>query len=85
MQLFKIAPSRRRVRQPPGALSRAASCSCSYLAQGIWLPLHGYSFSGHPALGRDRHVAAHGRGSSSPAGLASSRTISVLGRLPLAG
>ncbi len=29
--------------------------------QGIWLPLHGYDFAAHPALGGHLHAAAHHR------------------------
>ena len=29
--------------------------------QGIWLPLHGYAYAGHAAVGRHLHAAAHRR------------------------
>ena len=34
--------------------------------QGIWLPLHGYGFTGHAAVGRHLHAPADRRRSSSP-------------------
>jgi hypothetical protein len=47
-------PARRdRPRRPP--------VHAGHLAAGIWLPLHGYDFTGHPAVGGHLHAAADRR------------------------
>ena len=57
LQLFKIrAFTAASSRAFWAALSRGGLMFMLVIwLQGIWLPLHGYSFEQHPALGRDLH------------------------------